>query len=106
MKTFFGETIFMMVYEMHFVASYGRKLLHESSDETNPAAGGAASSFLFDVGYMLYLRISVVNTDTDPAEICSQQCGGVVVLVAWILIVIDPCFTNMGFTIFGHSSSA
>ena len=34
------------------------------------------------------------------------QCGGVVVLVAWILIVIDPCFTNMGFTIFGHSSSA
>ena len=40
MKTFFGETIFMMVYEMHFVASYGRKLLHESSDETNPAAGG------------------------------------------------------------------
>ena len=33
-----------MVYEMHFVASYGRKLLHESSDETNPAAGGAAAA--------------------------------------------------------------
>ena len=48
----------------------------------------------------------MVNTDTDPAESCSQQCGGVVVLVAWILIVTDQCFTNIGFTMFRHSSSA